>query len=458
MVMDAHRLAGSALSADSDRREHATSPRLEQQALGLIQRGIRSAPLRLVLWDGFALEPQAPPVGTLVFRTRRALIGCLWDPQLYFGEAYTSGELTVQGDLVAVLEAVYRAVGPRTRPSWLPQRANGLRASRSNVHHHYDIGNEFYRLWLDRELLYTCAYFPTPDVSLEDAQIAKMDLVCRTLRLSPGEHVIEAGCGWGSLALFMARRYGVTVRAFNISAEQIAYARDRARAEGLDGRVEFIEDDYRSVTGTCDVFVSVGMLEHVGVRHYRTLGEVIDRTLSATGRGLLHFIGRDQPGPLNPWIRRRIFPGGYAPTLREVFAGVLEPQALSVLDVENLRLHYAKTLEHWRRRFVAAADEVRSMFDDRFARAWELYLSGSQVAFSVGSMQLFQVVFARGRSNAVPWIRVASTSSSSTRRSSRATRCAPAGSPRRSLPTFGSTPVSTGARGRSSRSTAFAWG
>jgi cyclopropane-fatty-acyl-phospholipid synthase len=232
-----------------------------------------------------------------------------------------------------------------------------------------------------------------------------MDLVCRKLCLKPGERVVEAGCGWGSLALFMAKRYGVRVRAFNLSAEQVAYARARAKGEGLDDRVEFVEDDYRNVQGAYDVFVSVGMLEHVGRRDYRTLGRVIDRSLTEHGRGLLHFIGRNRPAPLNPWIRRRIFPGGYPPTLREVFEDVFEPQTLSVLDVENLRLHYASTLEHWRQRFEASAEGVAHMFDETFVRAWRLYLAGSQAAFSTGWMQLFQVVFARGSSNEIPWTR-----------------------------------------------------
>jgi cyclopropane-fatty-acyl-phospholipid synthase len=255
-------------------------------------------------------------------------------------------------------------------------------------------------------MVYTCAYFPSPDATLESAQLAKMDLVCRKLRLQPGERVIEAGCGWGSLALFMARRYGVTVRAYNISAEQIAYARARARAEGADDRVEFVEDDYRNISGACDVFVSVGMLEHVGLPDYPTLGRVMDRSLTECGRGLLHFIGRNQPAPLNPWIRKRIFPGAYPPTLREVCAEILEPQAFSVLDVENLRLHYAKTLAQWRQRFDASSHQVATIFDDRFVRAWRLYLAGSEAAFTTGWMQLFQVVFARGSSNAIPWIRV----------------------------------------------------
>jgi cyclopropane-fatty-acyl-phospholipid synthase len=380
----------------------------DRWALARVQEMVATAPIRFQLWDGFELAPAATPaIGTIRFKSRRALLSWVWNPDLNFGETYVSGAVEIRGDLVALLEAIYHAFGMRTRRlSWLWHKSNDLTAAKEHVHCHYDLGNDFYRLWLDREMVYTCAYFPTPDVTLEHAQIAKMDLVCRKLQLKPGDRVIEAGCGWGALALFMARRYGVSVRAFNISSEQIAYARVRARNEGLADRVEFIEDDYRNLGGTFDVFVSVGMLEHVGARDYPVFGDVIDRALTRHGRGLLHFIGRDQPSPLNPWIRKRIFPGAYPPTLREVFEHVLEPHALSVLDVENLRLHYAKTVEHWRQRFKASADQVTAMFGDPFARTWELYLAGSQAAFTTGSMQLFQVVFARAGSNAVPWIRV----------------------------------------------------
>jgi cyclopropane-fatty-acyl-phospholipid synthase len=233
-----------------------------------------------------------------------------------------------------------------------------------------------------------------------------MELVCRKLRLKAGEAVVEAGCGWGSLALHMARRYGVTVRAYNISTEQVRYARERAAREGLDDRVEFVDDDYRRIRGTFDVFVSVGMLEHVGLANYTTLGEAIHTALPAgVGRGLIHFIGRNWPEPMNAWTRARIFPGAYPPTLSEMVQGVLEPWDLSVIDVENLRLHYARTLKHWLERFEAAAGQVAAMFDDRFVRAWRLYLAGSQAAFLAGSLQLFQVVFARGPDNTLPWTR-----------------------------------------------------
>jgi len=386
----------------------ASSGTFDRWLLGRIQRPLATAPIRFRLWDGYELSPPTdPPIATIEIKNRRALVGWARDPELNFGEAYMFGAVEVHGDLEGMLEAVYHAFGPSKRRGWWQRHmAHTVEASRQNVHHHYDLGNDFYRLWLDEQLLYTCAYFPTPDATLEAAQIAKMDLVCRKIRLRPGERVVEAGCGWGALALHMARHYGVRVQAFNLSTNQIAYARERAAREGLADRVEFVEDDYRNVSGTFDAFVSVGMLEHVGLANYGDLGRVIDRTMGADGRGLLHFIGRNKPEPLNAWIVRRIFPGAYPPTLREVCDGVLEPQALSVLDVENLRLHYAKTIEHWRHRFDASAESVREMADEQFERAWRLYLAGSQAAFATGSMQLFQVVFARGGTNRIPWTRV----------------------------------------------------
>jgi cyclopropane-fatty-acyl-phospholipid synthase len=385
----------------------ASSTVIDHWLLTRIQRPIAPAPIRFRLWDGFELSPPPdPPIATIEIKNRRALIGWARDPELNFGEAYMFGAVEVHGDLERMLEAVYRAMGPSTRREWWQHRVNTVEASRQNVHHHYDLGNDFYKLWLDDQLLYTCAYFPTPDATLEAAQVAKMDLVCRKIRLQPGDRVFEAGCGWGALALHMARHYGAHVRAFNLSKNQIAYARERAASEGLTDRVEFIEDDYRNVSGTYDAFVSVGMLEHVGLASYADLGRVIDRTLGPDGRGLLHFIGRNKAEPLNAWIVRRIFPGAYAPTLREVSEGVLEPQMLSVLDVENLRLHYAKTLEHWAHRFEAAADAVRAMSDVQFERAWRLYLAGSQASFATGALQLFQIVFARGGTNRIPWTRV----------------------------------------------------
>ena len=382
---------------------------LDRWLAARVQRTIAPAAVRLELWDRSSpYDAPRLPVGDLIVHDRRTLLGLAVNPDLWFGEAYMAGRLDVRGPIEPVVEGLHRLT---LTPSWRARigRAfanNTLSAARDNVQHHYDLGNSFYQQWLDEELVYTCAYFERREMSLDEAQRAKLDLVCRKLRLQPGDTVIEAGCGWGALALFMAEHYGVRVKAFNVSREQLAFARERAARKGLEGRVEFIDDDYRNVRGTFDVFVSIGMLEHVGLPHLPSFAEVLRRSLRRDGgRGLLHFIGRDAPCPLNPWIRRRVFPGAYTPTLAEVTTLVLAPAEMSVIDVENLRLHYARTLELWAARYEAAKDSVRQTYGDEFARAWELYLAGSQAAFATGWMQLFQVIFTPRESAPPFWTR-----------------------------------------------------
>src|SRR5580658_7374077 len=364
----------------------------DELVLTQILKATGQAPIRLVVKGGADVSPSSgiSPVATVVLKDRNTLAGLLRDPEVSFGDAYMDGRIEVEGDFVRFLEEVYRAMenapGPgkwysRLASKWLDiWQDNSPSGSRRNIHRHYDLGNDFYKLWLDDQLVYTCAYFPTPSSTLEHAQIAKMDHVCRKLRLQPGETVVEAGCGWGALALHMAREYGVSVKAYNVSREQVAFARERARAEGLSDRVEYIEEDYRNMSGRYDAFVSVGMLEHVGVKNYPALGGVAQRCLGEQGRGLIHSIGRNFPAPLQPWIERRIFPGAYPPSLGQM-AGIFEPWDLSVLDVENLRLHYALTLRHWLGLYDLASERVRTMFDERFVRMWRLYLAGSVAAF-----------------------------------------------------------------------------
>lgn len=399
-----------------------TVPQGVTRGSAIVGRGVRHRVLRwlldslgnppvvITLWNGETLSPPGvAPAARVHFRRPAALWSLLADPWRYFGDLYARGDIEVEGDLIELLATVYRTTSGRRRGRSLTDvlrrpRPSSQRHARDNIHAHYDIGNAFYRLWLDRDMVYTCAYYPTADADLEAAQIAKMHHVCRKLALRPGERVIEAGCGWGSLALFMARHYGVHVRAYNISREQVVWARERARGEGLADRVTFIEEDYRNIKGECDAFVSVGMLEHVGLRYYDAFGSVIDRVLRAQGRGLIHTIGRARPGPMNAWIERRIFPGACPPSLGQLMQ-ILEPRALAVLDVENLRLHYARTLRHWLERFEAAEAAVREMFDPSFVRMWRLYLCGSAAAFLTGELQLFQVLFNRQGCNAVAMTR-----------------------------------------------------
>ena len=370
--------------------------------------------IEIQLWDDSSVTvSESPPIAKMHIKSRNAFRSLLFDGDIGFGDCYSNGEIEVVGDLTEFLCEVYSGQHKRASKanvfgrfvSWRQHRktrVNTLEGSKANIHHHYDLGNKFYSLWLDREAMqYTCAYFPRPDLTIEQAQIAKMEHVSRKLQLKPGQRVVEAGCGWGGLALYMAKVHGVKVKSYNISHEQIIYAQERAKKLGMQDQVEYIEDDYRNFKGEYDVFVSGGMVEHVGMTHYTELGAVINRCLSPNGRALIHSIGRNLPALMNAWIEKRIFPGAYPPTIREMM-DICEPYNFSVLDIENLRLHYAETLRHWLERFKESEENIVEMFDERFARAWQLYLVGSIAAFQYGSLQLFQMVLARGEDNTIP--------------------------------------------------------
>ncbi|MCZ6718949.1 MAG: class I SAM-dependent methyltransferase [Gammaproteobacteria bacterium] len=406
---------GNAVDTAAVRARSGAVTRFDRWLARTLLRIVGDPPFSIVLWDGQEIiAPNIVPQARVKIDSRSAIYKLMIDPDLHFGDLYSAGRVDIEGDFVAFLESTYMALARRKGHKisrWLSRllrgrrRTNTLSGSRNNIHHHYDIGNAFYELWLDCPAMqYTCAYFPDPTISLEDAQTAKMHHICRKLRLEPGQIVVEAGCGWGGLAAFMAKHYGVTVKAYNISHAQVAYAQERAAREGLSKRVEYVEDDYRNIQGEYDVFVSIGMLEHAGPENEYELGGVVDRTLKDKGFGLIHSIGRNKEMMLNTWIEKRIFPGASPPSLRQMM-DIFEPWSFSVLDVENLRLHYAKTLEHWLARFEAHVDEIREQYDDPFVRAWRLYLAGSIAGFTTGSMQLFQIVFTRQRNNDLPWSR-----------------------------------------------------
>ncbi len=387
---------------------------LDRTLVRLIMRYVGNPRITVRLWTGEEFDvTDERPVACLEFCSRRTVYELLRSPLVGFGECYSKGLLEVHGDFKAFANEVTRAFTRRREYSYyLPRfrsllraiRGNTLTRSHHNVHHHYDLGNEFYKLWLDERLIYTCAYYAKPDMTLDEAQVAKLDHVCRKLMLKPGQRVIEAGCGWGALAMHMAEHYGVEVIAYNNSTAQVAYARERAAERGLDGRVAFVQEDYRKIDQPCDVFVSVGMLEHVGLANFRTLGALIKRTLRPDGVGLIHTIGRSYPDRMDPWITKHVFPGGHVPSLGEM-AAVFEPYKFSVLDVENLRMHYARTCADWFDSFEAVKDRVRDMYDEEFVRMWRLYLAGSSAGFRTGTLQLYQVLFAPFGNNRVPMTR-----------------------------------------------------
>ncbi len=381
-------------------------------AFGLMERWLSSMILRelsalnisVVLWNGEEIPRGIRlPAGKLRLRSRRALPLLCWHPEYYFGELYCNGEIEVEGDLRGLLETGYRRL-PAVRRSlpWVNCADFLRRHFRKPDFRHYELDARFFEMWLDPQYVqYSCAYYENPQMSLQAAQIAKLDYLCRKLRLRPGQRVVEAGCGWGGLARYMAKFYGVTVTAYNVSKTQLAYAREHA---GLSDRVSYVQDDFRNIRGEYDAFVSVGMLEHVGLNNYERLGAVIDRVLKPDGRGLIHSIGRNRRAPLNPWIEQRIFPGAYAPTPGEI-CRILQPFSFSILDLENIRLHYVKTLEHWLEAVRMRADDLKEAVNADIYRAWLLYLTGSLAAFTVGDLQLFQIVFARQENNDLPWTR-----------------------------------------------------
>lgn len=347
-----------------------------------------------------------PTVGRLLTR-----------PGLALGEAYVDGRLVIeQGTLFDLLDLIGRSLVARSsgwkehEPSpvsrlrqWIDQ-ANDRAAARRNVAHHYDLSVDFYRLFLDEDLQYSCAYFETPEMSLEAAQAAKKRRLAAKLLIEPGMSVLDIGCGWGGLGLTLAEEAGARVTGITLSSEQLAVAQARATEGGLADRATFRLQDYRETQGPFDRIVSVGMFEHVGVPNYRAYFDAIARLLADDGVALVHSIGRNRVSDrTQPWIAKYIFPGGYIPALSEVLPAI-EAAGLWVTDVEILRLHYAKTLKAWRARFAARREAVAALYDERFCRIWEFYLGLSEIAFRYRGCMVFQVQLAK-RVDAVPLTR-----------------------------------------------------
>lgn len=331
----------------------------------------------------------------------------LFDPELQLGEAYMEGGLVQEsGDLYGLLDLFWSNVlasgdSGAVIPAMLRKTFRALAQfnpqSRSarNVQHHYDIGNDLYRLFLDDDMQYSCAYFPDRQTSLGEAQRLKKNHIARKLCLKPGDRVLDIGCGWGGLGLHLADHEGVSVHGVTLSSEQHVLANERAEALGLRDRVEFELKDYRNLTGTYDRIVSVGMFEHVGLPHYQEYFDQIAARLSEEGTALIHTIGRTPgPGATNPWIARHIFPGGYIPALSEILPAI-EKAGLMVLDVEILRMHYAETLKAWRERFLVRADDAEALYDARFVRMWDFYLVCSELSFRHGFHNVFQLQLAK---------------------------------------------------------------
>lgn len=331
-----------------------------------------------------------------------------WNPDLALGEAWMDGTLTIEkGDLYGFLALCIGNFGqadghwPRRAQRWLRMTGrrllmhNPVGRARRNAAHHYDLGNELYALFLDPERQYSCGYFETPEDSLETAQAQKMRHIAAKLRLAPGQKVLDIGCGWGGLGMYLARAVKVDVTGVTLSVEQQRYAARRAAREGLADRARFELKDYRQATGGYDRIVSVGMFEHVGAGHYREYFARLAELLKDDGVALVHTIGSvGPPGAPHPWISRYIFPGGYIPSLSEI-APAIERAGLIVTDIEVQRLHYAETLKAWRERFMAHRSEAAARYDERFCRMWEFYLAACEAGFRLNGLVVFQIQLAR---------------------------------------------------------------
>ena len=379
-----------------------------------LRKYIRAGNLRITTARGatYALGDGSGKPVALRFTTAAAERGVTLDPELKLGESYVDGTLVVEQGSIADALAVLQGAQARP-PSWarpyrllrqFPRRvmqSNWRRRARRNVAHHYDLDDRLYSLFLDADRQYSCAYFETPEQSLDDAQLAKRRHLAAKLMISPGQSVVDVGCGWGGLALYLAEICRARATGITLSEHQLAAARARATEKGLGAVADFRLQDYRDIEGTYDRIVSVGMFEHVGARFYDEFFRRCHAVLDQDGVMVLHSIGRLRgPSSTNPWIAKYIFPGGYIPALSEVLP-VVERAGLLVADIEILRLHYAETLKHWRERFLAHRAEVERIYDRRFVRMWEFYLACSETAFRRHDMRVFQIQLAK-RQDTVP--------------------------------------------------------
>ncbi|CDZ26996.1 cyclopropane-fatty-acyl-phospholipid synthase family protein [Neorhizobium galegae] len=381
---------------------------------------IRRGKLTVIDADGrsHVFAGEAGPEVTMRLTERRLYRTLVFNSELAAGEAYMDGTLRFENgstlrDFLTLfsinrlslgsypIQKLLRAIKMRFRKR---QQSNVKGEAQRNVAHHYDLGNDFYKLFLDDNMLYSCAYFREADETLEQAQRNKLRLLASKLHLKPGMKVLDIGCGWGDMALYLAQLENVEVVGVTLSKEQQVLATERARNADVADRVRFDLRDYRDVTGTFDRIVSIGMFEHVGVSHYDEFFKKLNALMPDDGIAVIHSIGHmSPPGMASAWLRKYIFPGAYSPALSEVFE-VVERNSLWVTDLEFLRVHYAMTLAHWVERFEKNRDKVIELHDERFARMWEFYLISCEMMFRTGSQLVFHMQLSRSR-DAAPIVR-----------------------------------------------------
>ncbi len=387
----------------------------------LLRKFIDTGCLKIIDAEGrsylFKGQSEGPRV-TARIHDKKLYTRLFFNPELHAGEAYMNGTLTFEEgstcyDFLLLFSVNRKSLATHPlqkllRQGWKRlrkvQQYNPIGTASKNVTHHYDISEEIYRLFLDEDMQYSCAYFMSPEDSLAQAQANKLRHICAKLELKDGMRIAEIGCGWGGLSLYMAQLADVEITAVSLSGEQIRVCQQRALEAGADSRVHFELMDYRELDGTFDRIVSVGMFEHVGASHYDEFFSKMKDLLTPEGFGLLHSIGRmSPPGTTSPFIRKYIFPGGYVPSLSEVF-NATQNCGLWVSDVEIWRIHYALTLKAWRLRFMKNRDQAVKIYDERFCRMWEFYLVAAELGFLHGSNMVFQLLISKDR-QAVPVLR-----------------------------------------------------
>ncbi len=365
-------------------------------------------------WDGDAICFGEIPQVTLRLKNKKSAVRIIRKGFLGFGESYMMGDLEIEDDLPELFRLGLAIDFDAWRLSFWDKiryvmfcliHRGTVWDSPKNIAYHYDRGNEFYSLYLDKTMTYSCAYFENPDDSLEQAQLNKYDHIARKLLLKPNESLLDIGCGWGGMLIFAAQKYGITGVGNTLSKNQHEYANRKIKALGLQDRIKVLYQDYRHLTGKFDKVVSIGMFEHVGKKFIPSFIQKVSDLLKTGGLGLLHTIGKDKQSTSDPWTNKYIFPGSYLPTLHEI-AFAMGKTGFSILDVENLRLHYAKTLEKWLENFERNIERVRELFDEAFVKRWRLFLISSAAGFKYGESRLFQILFSNGLNNTLPSTRM----------------------------------------------------
>ena len=374
-------------------------------------KSLFSDPFDIKFWDGEVRRyGEGKSKFKIILNEPIAKTDIINDPSMAFGEAYMTKKLEIQGNLQKVIESLYNnkesfLSNSSKYEDLIKKMVHNVKNNKNNIQHHYDIGNDFYRLWLDDTMTYSCGYFKSPNDSLSTAQRNKVEYILKKLCLSEGDTLLDIGCGWGELITAAAKEYKVKAIGITLSSEQFEKVNERIKLEGLSDLVEVKLLDYRELKNRkFDRIVSVGMLEHVGKDNIKDYFATVNTLLNEKGLSLVHCIAGIDEGGTNTWIDKYIFPGGYLPVLKDLINNITD-QKFEVIDLESLRMHYGRTLEHWALNFENALPEINKTKDETFIRMWRLYLNASAASFNCGNITVYEILFTKNANNDLPWTR-----------------------------------------------------